>query len=61
MYGLYSRAASNQERPMMARVQYSEFKIPPIQITHTINHSSKAQFLVNFLENQQVYQVKDKK
>ena len=25
MYGLYSRAASNQERPMMARVRYSEF------------------------------------
>ena len=22
MYGLYSRAASNQERPMMARVRY---------------------------------------
>ena len=24
MYGLYSRAASNQERPMMARVRYLE-------------------------------------
>ena len=24
MYGLYSRAASNQERPMMARVRYSK-------------------------------------
>ena len=24
MYGLYSRAASNQERPMMARVRYIE-------------------------------------
>ena len=23
MYGLYSRAASNQERPMMARVRYN--------------------------------------
>ena len=23
MYGLYSRAASNQERPMMARIRYS--------------------------------------
>jgi hypothetical protein len=23
MYGLYSRAASNQERPMMARVRYA--------------------------------------
>ena len=23
MYGLYSRAASNQERPMMARVRYT--------------------------------------
>ena len=22
MYGLYSRAASNQERPMMARIRY---------------------------------------
>ena len=26
MYGLYSRAASNQERPMMARVRYIEFQ-----------------------------------
>ena len=25
MYGLYSRAASNQERPMMARVRYLFF------------------------------------
>ena len=25
MYGLYSRAASNQERPMMTRVRYSVF------------------------------------
>ena len=25
MYGLYSRAASNQERPMMAHVRYSNF------------------------------------
>ena len=61
MYGLYSRAASNLEQLMMARIRYSEFEIPHIQITNTINHSSKAQFLVNFLENQQVYQVKDKK
>ena len=27
MYGLYSRAASNQERPMMARVRYVELDI----------------------------------
>ena len=26
MYGLYSRAASNQERPMMARVRYVKKK-----------------------------------
>ena len=25
MYGLYSRAASNQERPMMARVRYIKY------------------------------------
>ena len=27
MYGLYSRAASNQERPMMARVRYLVFHV----------------------------------
>ena len=31
MYGLYSRAASNQERPMMARVRYSIYRIGIIQ------------------------------
>ena len=30
MYGLYSRAASNQERPMMARVRYGKrFRFAP--------------------------------
>ena len=35
IYGLYSRAASNQERPMMARVQYIFNKIIPVSIALT--------------------------
>jgi hypothetical protein len=31
MYGLYSRAASNQERPMMARVAYGILFVGKIQ------------------------------
>jgi hypothetical protein len=35
MYGLYSRAASNQERPMMARVWYMKhhmMKFEPLSV-----------------------------
>ena len=32
MYGLYSRAASNQERLMMARIRYvSRFELPMVE------------------------------
>ena len=38
MYGLYSRAASNQEGPMMARVRYVVVKFAARSLPNSLLH-----------------------
>ena len=49
MYGLYSRAASNQERPMMARVRYIFFSVLALFLSEIDHRQEAGLFLFSLL------------